>query len=161
MHANHGKNENPMDPDLTNPSDALRTESTTGILGYRLRRAQLNVFQRFLQVFEEVRLRPAEYTILLLIADNPGRKQTEIADILSIKRANFVTLVHGLQDRALLERRPAPGDRRANALYLTAAGMQFLDAARARHDDMERQLVAQLGGEASRTQLLALLDRLS
>lgn len=150
-----------MGDDLTNVSDALRTESTTGILGYRLRRAQLSVFQRFLQVFEEMRLRPADYTMLLLIADNPGRKQTEIADVLGIKRANFVTLVHALQARGLLERRAASGDRRANALHLTPQGVKFLAAARARHEDMEQQLLDQLGGEANRAQLLALLDRLS
>ncbi|WP_224704962.1 MarR family winged helix-turn-helix transcriptional regulator [Devosia aquimaris] len=150
-----------MGEDLTNQSDALRTESTTGILGYRLRRAQLSVFQRFLQVFEEMRLRPAEYSVLLLIDDNPGRKQTEIADALGIKRANFVTLVHALQARGFLERRAAAGDRRANALHLTGEGVQFLAAARARHEDMEQQLLSQLGGEASRNQLLALLDRLS
>ncbi len=154
------KTENPMGDDLTNVSDALRTDATTGILGYRLRRAQLSVFQRFLQVFEEMRLRPAEYSVLLLIADNPGRKQTEIADALGIKRANFVTLIHALQARGFLERRAAAGDRRANALHLTEEGVQFLAAARARHEDMEQQLLDQLGGEASRSQLLMLLERL-
>lgn len=148
-------------PTPINASDALRTEATTGILGYRLRRAQLSVFQRFLEVFEEARLRPAEYTVLLLIADNPGRKQTEIAEVLGIKRANFVTLVHGLEARQLVERRAAADDRRANALFLTAEGGRFLAEARARHEEMEQQLVTQLGGEANRAQLLALLERLT
>jgi DNA-binding MarR family transcriptional regulator len=148
-------------PPLVTATDMLRTEATTGILGYRLRRAQLSVFQRFLEVFEEARLRPAEYTVLLLIADNPGRKQTEIAEVLGIKRANFVTLVHGLEARHLVERRAAADDRRANALFLTSAGGRFLAEARARHEQMEQQLITQLGGEANRAQLLALLERLT
>src|SRR5881396_3575906 len=102
--------------------ERLETSGTTSLVGYRLRRAQLNVFQRFLRVFDEIGLRPAEYSVLVLIADNPGRKQIEIAEVLGIKRANFVTLVHGLERRGLIERRPANDDRRANALHLSAAG---------------------------------------
>jgi DNA-binding MarR family transcriptional regulator len=141
--------------------DRLRTEATTGIVGYRLRRAQLNVFQKFLSVFDQLKLRPAEYSVLVLIADNPGRKQTEIAEVLGIKRANFVTLVHGLEGRGLVERAPSTGDRRANALHLTEEGRAFLANARAVHDAMERDLVDRLGGPAARDRLLALLDRLT
>lgn len=142
------------------PSTALRTDGTSGIIGYRLRRAQLSVFQRFLALFEEFRLRPAEYSVLVLVADNPGRKQTEIAEVLGIKRANFVTLVHGLEARNLIERRPSGGDRRANALHLTAVGGEFFAVARAQHDALEEELIARLGGRDARDALLALLERL-
>lgn len=140
---------------------SLRTGSTTGIIGYRLRRAQLNVFQTFLAAFEALKLRPAEYSVLVLIDDNPGRKQTEIAEVLGIKRANFVTLVHGLQDRGLVERVPSAADKRANALHLTGEGEAFLARARALHAQLEAEMVARLGGTQARDQLLALLDRLS
>src|SRR5690606_1470242 len=65
-----------------NDDATLHTRATTEIVGYRLRRAQLSVFQRFMATFEALNLRPAEYSVLALIADNPGRKQTEIAEIL-------------------------------------------------------------------------------
>ena len=60
----------------------LRTDGTEDIIGYRLRRAQLSVFQRFLAVFDAFSLRPAEYSVLVLVSDNPGRKQTQIAEVL-------------------------------------------------------------------------------
>jgi DNA-binding MarR family transcriptional regulator len=141
--------------------DRLRVDATTGIIGYRLRRAQLNVFQKFLSVFDDLKLRPAEYSVLVLIAENPGRKQTEIAEVLGIKRANFVTLVHGLEERGLVDRHPSTQDKRANALHLTADGVAFLDHARAVHAAMEDELIARIGGPAARERLLALLDRLS
>lgn len=144
---------------LATDSD-LRTEATTDIVGYRLRRAQLAVFQRFNAAFETLGLRPAEYSVLVLIADNPGRKQTEIAEILGIKRANFVALVTGLETRGLIERQAAPGDRRANALYLTEAGIDFLDAARAIQDRFEADCIDRVGGIAQRDALLRLLDTL-
>jgi DNA-binding MarR family transcriptional regulator len=149
-----------LDPPLL-LDDPLRTSGTTGIVGYRLRRAQLAVFQRFLAVFDEMKLRPAEFSVLQLISDNPGRKQTEIAAALGIKRANFVTLAHGLEERGIIERRPSAGDRRANALHLTATGTSFLKKARAMHDAMEEELVERIGGPAQRDRLLALLDRLT
>ena len=84
----------PADTDPLPETDTdLRTATTTGAVGYRLRRAQLSVFQQFHAFFDEFKLRPAEYSVLVLIDDNPGRKQTEIAEVLGIKRANFVTLV--------------------------------------------------------------------
>jgi len=147
-----------------NPSagdESLRTDATTGLIGYRVRRAQLSVFQKFLAVFETLQLRPAEYSVLVLIADNPGRKQTQIAEVLGIKRANFVTMVHGLEERGLVERVPSAEDKRANALHLTDDGVAFLAHARAVHEAMEEELVARLGGAAERDRLLALLDRLT
>lgn len=142
------------------PDSDLRTEATTDIVGYRLRRAQLAVFQRFNAAFEALDLRPAEYSVLVLITDNPGRKQTEIAEILGIKRANFVALVTGLETRGLIERQAAPGDRRANALYLTASGVEFLSAASAIQDRFEADCIERLGGIEGRDTLLRLLDTL-
>lgn len=139
----------------------LETSATSGLVGYRLRRAQLSVFQRFLGVFEKMGLRPAEYSVLVLIADNPGRTQRAIAEVLGIKRANFVTLVHGLEARGLVERRPAIDDNRANALHLTRTGRLFVSRARTLHDAMENELLARLGGEVERDTLLRLLDRVS
>lgn len=141
--------------------EVLRIGATTGIIGYRLRRAQLNVFQTFLAAFDALKLRPVEYSVLVLIADNPGRKQTEIAEVLGIKRANFVTLVHGLEERRLVERVPSAVDKRANALHLTEEGEAFLSHARDLHETMERDLIARLGGEKARATLLSLLDRLT
>ena len=144
--------------DLEQP---LQSDGAAGAIGYRLRRAQLSVFQRFLAVFEEMKLRPAEYSVLVLIADNPGRKQTEIAEVLGIKRANFVTLAHGLEERGLIERRPAADDRRANAVHLSRRGTEFVARARTLHEAMENDLVERLGGNENRAALIVLLDSLT
>ena len=136
-------------------------DTTARIVGYRLRRAQISVFQRFTAVFEPLDLRPAEYTTLVLIADNPGRKQTDIADALGIKHANFVALLHAFESRGLIERRPATTDRRVKALHLTPKGEEFLQRARTLHDEMEAEFVDRLGGPEARDTLVALLKRLA
>ena len=150
----------PATAKLLAPGGPLETRATTDLVGYRLRRAQLAIFQRFIARFEALDLRPAEYSVLVLIAENPGRKQSEIAEVLGIKRANFVALIHRLDRRGLTQRRLAPGDRRANALFLTEKGTQFLQEARAIQDAFEQDCIARLGGQGERDRLLALLDRL-
>lgn len=139
----------------------LETRTTTEIIGYRLRRAQLGVFQRFNAAFAELDLRPAEFSVLSLIDANPGRKQTEIAEVLGIKRANFVALVNGLDARGLTERRSARGDKRANALYLTTEGRRFLAEARMVQDRFESDCIERIGGADARDMLIKLLDQLA
>lgn len=139
----------------------VNSQATMGLIGYRLRRAQLSVFQRFLVVFDDLALRPAEYSVLMLIENNPGRKQTEIAAALGIKRANFVALAQSLEARGLIERLTVESDRRANALHLTTAGRTFLAKARALHDQLECEFVDRLGGQSQREQLITLLERLT
>jgi len=150
------------DNELVDEMDqGINSQATMGLIGYRLRRAQLSVFQRFLVVFDDLALRPAEYSVLMLIENNPGRKQTEIAAALGIKRANFVALAQALEARGLIERLTVESDRRANALHLTTAGRTFLAKARALHDQLEREFVDRLGGQSQREQLITLLERLT
>jgi DNA-binding MarR family transcriptional regulator len=138
----------------------FRNEVVTEIVGYRLRRAQVQVFQEFNARFADYQLRPAEYSALALIAANPGSKQIEVANALGIKRANFVALINMLETRGLIDRRQPANDRRSHALFLTAEGeslMEKLDVAQA---EFEAECVRKLGGPAAREQLMDLLDRL-
>ena len=138
----------------------IETASVDRIVGYRLRRAQLAVFGRFAQRFAEFDLKPADYSSLVLIADNPGLRPSEIAAALGIQRANFASLAERLVSRGLIERRRAAGDRRARALELTHARRELVGRLRRAQDTFEAELVAELGGEAERDRLLDLLGRL-
>jgi DNA-binding MarR family transcriptional regulator len=131
------------------------------LLGYRLRRAQLSVFQDFLVAMKDFDLRPAQFSVLAIIDANPGLKQSRVSEALGINRANFVALLDELEQRKLARRAPAPGDRRSNALFLTPKGEGFLK-------DAYRHLVAQhekrvetVLGSADKQQLLSLLDKLT
>lgn len=129
-------------------------------LGYRLRRAQLASFQDFRTSFASLDMRPTQYSVMVLIHYNPGRKQSEIAAALGIKRSNFVSLMDELERRKLAERRKAEGDRRSHALFLTEEGerlMKKLERAHRRHQD---HLIARVGDE-NRELLLELLRRIS
>lgn len=130
------------------------------IIGYKLRRAQLVVFQDFLQTFGEMKLRPAEFSVLSMIARQPGLKQTDIAEALGIKRANFVSLMDGLEARGLADRRKGDVDRRSHSLHLTAKGRRFVREMMEVWNTHENRMIERLGGTAERDRLIELLDRL-
>ena len=142
------------------PLEALDASAVSQSVAHQLRRAHGLFMQRFLHYFSAVNLRPAEYGVLALIAENPGRKQSEIASILGIQRANFVSLMNDLEDRCLTERRNAPNDRRSHALYLTPSGESLLSDARRAEANFEADCLERLGGARARDQFLALLARL-
>lgn len=130
------------------------------VVGYKLRRAQLWVFQDFIESFAEMRLRPAEFSVLTVIARRPGLKQSEIAEELGIKRANFVALMDGLEARGLAERRKADADKRSHSLHLTSRGAAFVREMMEVWRAHEQRLVDRIGGDQARHRLIDLLDRI-
>lgn len=130
------------------------------IVGYKLRLAQLVVFQDFIESFNKMKLRPAEFSVLALIGRTPGLKQTEVAEQLGIKRANFVALMDGLERRGLAERRKSEHDKRSHSLHLTPEGRRFVEKMGTLWKVHERRMIERLGGVEARNTLLELLDRL-
>ncbi len=140
--------------------EGLDLPERDAIIGYKLRRAQLVVFQDFLQTFGEMKLRPAEFSVLSMIARQPGLKQTDIAEALGIKRANFVSLMDGLEERGLADRRKGDVDRRSHSLHLTDKGQRFVREMVEVWNSHENRMIERLGGVAERDRLIELLDRL-
>ena len=130
------------------------------MVGYVLRRAQLAVFDDVIANFAEIDLRPAQYSVLVLLGHSPGLKQSDVAAALGIQRANFVVLFDSLERRGLSRRVSAPNDRRSYALYLTEEGERLLARANALEAAHEARLDAKLG-PGGRGHLLDLLNRIA
>jgi DNA-binding MarR family transcriptional regulator len=130
----------------------------TDYLGYALRRASMSAVAEFLEAFQEIELRPTQFAVLTLIAENPGVRQTEICASLGIQKANFVPLLNELERRGLALRKSVVGDRRSSALHLTALGNTTLQRARTIHEEYESRFVTRLG-RRNRDQLLTLLNK--
>jgi DNA-binding MarR family transcriptional regulator len=116
-------------------------------LGYFVRRAQVWIFQDVMRDFAANDIRPAQYSVLVVIEANPGLSQSDIADLLGIERARLVRLLDRLERRGYTERRPSPNDRRSHALHLTREGRRALkriDALAAGH---EARVVEKIGPE--------------
>jgi DNA-binding MarR family transcriptional regulator len=127
-------------------------------LGYALRRAQLAVFADFINTLEKVHLRPGEYSVLTLIAENPGIVARRICQALGIQPANFVTLCERLESRGIVRR--VAIDRRSNGLYLTPKGRTLIARAHILSAEHERKTVDKIGRAECR-RLIELLSRIA
>ena len=132
----------------------------SSFVGYALRRAQVAVFEDFYTTLSELGLRPAQFSVLMVIHQNAGSKQSEVARGLGIQTPNFVAIIDALEERGLVERAQDSRDRRSYSLHLTTKGKTLLSDARARQAEHERRMVAKLG-ERGRDQLLTLLAKLA
>ena len=117
------------------------------LIGYALRRAQLAVFDDFIATLAELDLRPAQYSVLLVVDRNPGSTQTAIAAALGIQRANFVALIDSLEQKGLARREPSPNDRRSHALVLTTYGAEILQRAHALVAEHDARMIARVGAD--------------
>ncbi len=138
----------------------LDLSALTEITGYPLRRAQLAVFEDFNKRFALLGLSPAQYSALVAIGDNPGRKQSEIAGALGIQRPNFVAMMDELERRGLAERLRSDADRRSHALALTRRGSELVARARVVQAEQESAIARILGPDGRET-LVALLRQLA
>jgi DNA-binding MarR family transcriptional regulator len=125
-------------------------------LGYLLRRAQLAVFADFSASQPGPVTRPGQFSVLFVIGRHPGLSQTQLCDALGIKRANLVAVLDQFESLGLARRESSADDRRANRLYLTAAGEKALEQAVDAQREHEARLTRLLGA-SGRRDLIALL----
>jgi DNA-binding MarR family transcriptional regulator len=121
------------------------------LVGYRLRLATNAMTSDLRATLEGTGLRPVLFAMLAVVARNPGIIQTALGNALGVQRANLVPLLNELGERDLIERRPAPNDKRAYALHLTAAGERILEEALARIREHEERLVQRLNARERET----------
>jgi DNA-binding MarR family transcriptional regulator len=138
------------------PKEGLGIAQLENHLGYFLRRLQIWVFQDFIQTLRPMKVRPAQYSVLLVIEANPGRSQAAIAHTLSIERARLARLLHVLERRKWIARRASASDARSHSLYLTKDGEKVLAQIKSLAKQHEAQLAAFIG-QRRRQQLLDLL----
>jgi DNA-binding MarR family transcriptional regulator len=94
-------------------------------LGFFLRRLQIWVFQDFIQTLAPMKVRPAQYSVLLIVEANPGRSQAAIGQTLGIERARLARMLHELERRKWVSRANG-SDARSHSLYLTVEGEKAL-----------------------------------
>ena len=76
-------------------------------------------------VAAELQLSPPQLFTLQALKDGEPAPMSDIADTLRCDASNVTGLVDRLEARGLVERRPAPHDRRVRHLVLTAAGRRL------------------------------------
>lgn len=122
-------------------SDRLDTRVLEGFVGYNARRAWLIVSEVFSERMTAYGLKQVDFSVLSLLAHNPGATSRQLCSTLDILPPNLVSLIAAMDARGLIVRRPHPHDGRAIGLHLTPAGEELVQEA--------EQTVIQLEADAS------------
>ncbi len=128
----------------------------SSLAGYLIRQAQLWVFQDFNETLAPLDIRPAQYSILTVVRENPGLSQMALSQVLGIVRSGVVPLLDGLESRRLVKRTASASDRRSHAVYLTAEGRTLLDRVDALVQQHEKRLIRKVGSRGHK-QLIEIL----
>ncbi len=130
------------------------------LLGYHLRRAQIAVFQHFVETMGASDITPGQFGVLTVIDGNPGLSQTQLGNALGIDRSTVVVVIDRLEARGLVARAPQPNDRRSHALRLSQTGARLLRTLETKVRGHERHIGRALSPEEQRT-LIDLLGRVA
>jgi DNA-binding MarR family transcriptional regulator len=140
-------------------SQTLDTRFLESLMGYNARRAALTIIELFLERMAVYGLRPVDFSVLSVIAHNPGVTSRQLCACLGILPPNFVGMLASLEKRELVQRQPHPSDKRAIALQLSSAGKKLMrDAERTAHT-LESDATVRLT-EAERKTLIDLLQKI-
>jgi len=100
----------------------------------------------------------AQWIVLFRLRQNEGLSQVDLAEVLELQPISLVRLLDRLVEHGLLERRHDPKDRRANRLFLTARGREFVDDLDSLRDAIANDVLHDLPDAALQTSLETLRE---
>jgi DNA-binding MarR family transcriptional regulator len=144
---------------VTPAVEKIDTSFLESLVGYNARRATLVVVEAFLKHMAIYDLRPTDFSVLSLIAHNPGITSRQLCSTLNIQPPNLVGMINTLEKRKLVTRLPHPSDGRATGLHLTPPGKKMVRNAEQTAVRTEEDATARLSA-SERTTLMHLLKKI-
>jgi len=121
-----------------NLSPSTRNTKRSIVAWQRLTRVYQQIARREREVLLAFHLTTAQFDVLSHVWRAPGMSQQALAQRLLVTKGNICGLIDRLEISGLVERRPAPQDRRSHHLYLTETGaLTFQQAAPALEQELE------------------------
>ncbi len=129
-----------------------------GYPGYLIRRVHQIADFYFAEETASFGVTPVQYGALQVVRAQPGIDQLRLGNALRCDRTTVSGVVRRLEAKRLIRRTTGRTDRRAKALFLTAAGGRLLDGLAAAAARAEGRILAGLP-DAERRHVFAALDR--
>jgi DNA-binding MarR family transcriptional regulator len=101
-----------------------------------------------------------QFAVLAAAAEHEGATQTDLVRVTGIDRSTMAEMAARLIAKGLLERRRSQFDARANAVSLTPAGHEVLEAARPKMAVADARLLKLISGGGRRQAFVGLLQDL-
>ena len=144
------------------PEASLVEADLYQVVGYQLAQASIVTGRLFAEgVGKSFELRPVEFTVLKLIADNPDVSARQLSRALAVTPPNITMWVDRLVERGLVTRERSATDGRAQHLRTTEAGAVLAQAACQAVITSERAVLATALSAAEQAMLVELLHKLA
>ncbi|CAN5301572.1 N/A [soil metagenome] len=144
--------------DRTEDPDSAFDDWTSSFALFRLVGwAQMKAGEDWVRVRE---LSQQQAFVLGYLVKNPGSIQRDIADISRTTPASVSSLLLGLENRALIERRTEGGNERSKRVYATPAGAELVAGFAEAMEEAGEKILAPLD-ESERVTLNALLIKIT
>ena len=108
------------------PSAPISIDAVYAAPGYLFRRMQQIAVSIFMEECKAFDLTPVQYAALIAIHTHPGIDATRLSAVIAFDRSTLGSVIERLQAKDLVERKPAPEDKRIKLLYLTKSGAAIL-----------------------------------
>src|SRR5262249_49080085 len=110
----------------------------------QLVRTMTRMERRMEQMLEVHGLSIAQFDILATLGFEQGITQQELAERLLVTKGDVCGMIDRMGAAGGVERKPAPGDRRVNRLFLTRRGKALLAQAAPQQQALARQILSAL-----------------
>ncbi len=156
------RGKSPCEAAPKDPAEAsnVRLGPLAGLVGYRLRKAQLWAFQLFMASLGDSGITPGRFGLLAVIQENPGLNQAALAEAVDVDRSTMVAMIDKLEAEGWVRRKTSTRDRRSYAIHLTKSGRMILEESWPQVLAFEEMVCKDLS-ETERRELLRLLSRLT
>jgi DNA-binding MarR family transcriptional regulator len=124
--------------------------------GHLIRRLQQIAVGLFMEETEAHDLTPVQFAALATIARQPGEDQRTLARTIGFDTSTIGGVIDRLERRGLVQRNPAPEDRRVRRLTLTDAGATLLAQVLPAMQRAQKRILAPLPA-AERAEFMRLL----
>src|ERR1700751_1992364 len=104
------------------PNKPITMDAVYTAPGYLFRRMQQIAVAIFMEECRSFELTPVQYAALVAIRTHPGIDATRLSAVIAFDRSTLGNVIERLEAKELIERKPAPHDKRVKLLYLTKPG---------------------------------------
>lgn len=127
--------------------------------GHLIRRAHQLAVAIFMEETSEFGVTPVQFAILNALIEEPGEDQVTLAGRVAFDAATFGSVIHRLEAKGWVKRKPDAQDRRRKLLSVTPEGERAANAMKRAVNKAQARILGPLGS-AERDQLMKLLEKL-
>ncbi|WP_299452406.1 MarR family transcriptional regulator [uncultured Pigmentiphaga sp.] len=109
------------------PADVIETGRLWQRPGFLIRRLNQIHISLFYESCKDFGITPVQYGVLTTLREHPNLDQTSLCAEVGVDRTTMADVLHRLEDRGLVKRKPSPTDGRIKIASITPRGLKVTE----------------------------------